>query len=313
MRIHDRPLLTSEVANVLQFTPPSGSSYVYRMSVEARSTHADELSKRADDIEFVQITDATSDHFRAVFSNYNSLVHLRSASELAEFWARMINSDHDYLDITGLPHHVWAPLLKAGLNENQRLKVVYVEPGSYTFSATPTEGEIFDLSERISGISPLPGFASLADPLEEEVCFVALLGFEGTRFAHVLENVQPPGGKLIPIIGVPGFQPEYPFHTYLGNQAALIESRAWMNIRFARANCPFSLFYSLEDIAAEYPNDLLKIAPIGTKPHALGAILFALNSRRDVELVYDHPIRKAKRTSGSDRLLVYDVTTFMNS
>ena len=186
--------------------------------------------------------------------------------------------------------------------------VVYVEPGAYRFSLTPTEGEIFDLSERIIGISPLPGFASLTDPSEDDFCFVPLLGFEGARLAYILENVQPPGGKIFPVIGVPGFEPEYPFYTYHGNRLPLSETRAWRNVRFAKANCPFSLFYTLQQIAREYPRDTLKIAPIGTKPHALGAVLYTLASSTPVELVYDHPIRKAMRTSGTARLLLFHVS-----
>ena len=51
----------------------------------------------------------------------------------------------------------------------------------------------------------------------------------------------------------------------------------------------------------------MKIAMVGTKPHALGAVLFALTNPARAELIYDHPIRKPGRTGGSDRLLVYHV------
>ncbi len=142
------------------------------------------------------------------------------------------------------------------------------------------------------------------------MCFVPLLGFEGTRLAYITENVQPPGGKTVPVVGAPGFRPEYPFYAYHGNRSALSETRAWKNVRFSIANCPFSLFYTLQDIADQYPRDLLKVAPIGTKPHALGAVLFAIVGRREVELVYDHPIRKKDRTEGASRLLVYHISAF---
>ncbi len=215
--------------------------------------------------------------------------------------------------MTGLGHHVWAPLVRAALSIVEHLAVVYVEPSDYTFSRTPTEGEIFDLSERITGIAPIPGFASLSNRDDEEVCFVPLLGFEGARFAYVLEEVEPPGDRIIPVVGVPGFRPEYPFHTYLGNRLPLLRSQAWRNIRFAIANCPFALYYQLEEIAAVYPRSVMKVAPIGTKPHALGAILYAIARPGRVEVVYDHPIRKATRTAGSARLLVYHVSSFLSS
>jgi hypothetical protein len=127
-----------------------------------------------------------------------------------------------------------------------------------------------------------------------------------------VEQVQPPGRKIVPVIGVPGFRPEYPFHTYHGNTLPLRQTVSWKNVRYAIANCPFSLLYVLQDIAAEHPLDLVKIAPIGTKPHALGAVLFALTSPRRVELVYDHPVRKATRTIGRSRILVYHVSALFS-
>ena len=47
---------------------------------------------------------------------------------------------------------------------------------------------------------------------------------------------------------------------------------------------------------------------IGTKPHAVGAVLFYLDSPSDVELVYDHPVRKADRTMGTSRVCVYNIS-----
>ena len=98
---------------------------------------------------------------------------------------------------------------------------VYVEPGDYRFSVAPTEGTIFDLSDSILGIRPLPGFASLMDVADEDALFVPLLGFEGTRFAHIMDSVQPGRDRVFPVIGVPGFRPEYPFYTYWGNRGSV--------------------------------------------------------------------------------------------
>ena len=48
------------------------------------------------------------------------------------------------------------------------------------------------------------------------------------------------------------------------------------NVRFADAACPFRLFYALEDIAAVHSSSVMKVGLLGTKPHALGAVLYAL-------------------------------------
>jgi hypothetical protein len=212
------------------------------------------------------------------------------------------------LDITGLPHHVWAPLLRAIRSRREPAFAVYVEPGDYRFSATPTEATIFDLSESIEGIGPLPGFVSLSNDEANDALFVPLLGFEGPRFRFMLEAVQPKRSNICPIIGVPGFRPEYPFYTYLGNRLQLEETKAWQNVRFAAANCPFSVYHILGELAREHFSRRLRIALIGTKPHALGAILYYLDHPSSTEIVYDYPIRKAKRTLGTSRVCIYDLS-----
>ena len=58
---------------------------------------------------------------------------------------------------------------------------------------------------------------------------------------------------------------------------------------------------------------LMKIAPIGTKPHALGAFLFPLKTSRRVEFVYDFPIRKRNRTIGTGKVFVYRISEFMRN
>jgi hypothetical protein len=37
-------------------------------------------------------------------------------------------------------------------------------------------------------------------------------------------------------------------------------------------------------------------------------VLFSLLSPRSIELIYDHPIRKATRTEGIGRVLLYEVS-----
>jgi hypothetical protein len=304
--MRDRPVLT-DVYALDRFKPEPNSAYLYGTSVEERSAHSRIWEQNAISVEFFRVTDQQPNDFEIDIAGTKQRVLLRSQEQLRKLWASL-NSRPVYLDITGLAHHVWAALIRVALLEGVHLMVVYVEPLDYRPSPTPTEGEIFDLSEKITGIAPLPGFASLGEAGEEDVCFVPLLGFEGVRLSYLIEQVQPPGGKIVPVVGVPGFRLEYPFYTFHGNRSPLLETRAWKNVRLAKANCPFSLFYLLQDIAESYPRDILKIAPIGTKPHALGAILYALSSPNTVEIVYDHPIRKPTRTAGTARLLVYHVS-----
>jgi hypothetical protein len=310
--VSNRPIFTDSFPNLDAFIPNVGSAYLYGASaIEERAAHSPQWEARARDVRFLPIVSQELWSFRIVVEGNALSVRSRSFKDLSSLWSQ-IQEQTIYLDFTGLNHPVWAPLLRTALAAGKNVKAVYVEPGEYRKSSIPTEGELFDLSERFLGIQPLPGFSSLARPGEDSV-LVPLLGFEGTRLAYVVEQVQPPGEKIVPVIGVPGFRPEYPFYTYLGNRVPLSETRAWPQVRFTRANCPFSLYYTLTDIAQDWPRGTIKVAPIGTKPHALGAVLFYLLSARTVELVYDHPVRKAQRTQGASRVSVYHVSSLQLS
>ncbi len=307
LHVAERPLFTRVYGTLEEFAPEGGSIYLYAETTEERSVHGDEWEARCEGVRFISIIEANPGavSFRLT-DGATSEFSLRAPRGLRDFFDGF-EEGIVYLDITGLSHHVWAPLLRAILSAGRRLDCVYVEPESYTRTSVPTDSDIFDLSERIDGISPIPGFASLSSATESAV-LVTLLGFEGARFQYVIEQVEPRPGKVIPIIGAPGFRLEYPQTTFLANRASLLETRAWENVKFSRANCPFSVFWTLEDVAARWPSASIQIAPIGTKPHALGAVLFYLCSRRIVELIYDHPIRRPNRTSGKSRVLVYGVS-----
>ncbi len=314
----DKPILTRLYDGWRTFRLAPGSTYIHGTSVEERSVHPEAWEDAATEVTFVRLIslDVTRppDFFRCIaeINDVKKTLHLRSGAQLEKFFLK-INSETTYLDITGLSHHVWAPLLKAAVSLQKALTLVYVEPRSYTFSPTPTKAEIFDLSEAIHGILPLPGFGMLSEPLNEEsVIFVPFLGFEGRRFAYLLEHVQPPIHNVFPIVGVPGFMPEFPFHTYAGNRNILEETNLHTQMYSGIANSAPDAFYLLQKISSDYPQHLIKIAPIGTKPHALGAVLFALWTNRPVEIIYDHPIRKANRTFGSANILVYDVSELLS-
>jgi hypothetical protein len=304
------PILTESFDSVFSFVPAEGSAYLFADNGETRSRHIQAWIASARSVEFVEITRQGGGSFDSGGKTFG----LRRSVDLHAFVAS-IASTVVYVDITGLVHAVWAPLIKALFRSGKELRATYVEPDAYKRSAAPVEGQIYDLSASIEGIAPLPGFAVLSSrgATDSESLFVPLLGFEGARFKYLIEQVQPSNDNVIPIIGLPGFKTWYVFETYFGNAPALRETNCWKQARFASANCPFSCFYLLKDIATEFPQRALKVAPIGTKPHALGAILFALAGSAPIEIVYDNPIRVTGRTFGTDRLFVYNISAVLGA
>ena len=307
-RLEKRALYTRTLSGWEGLSLNQNSVYLWGSSSETRSEHPYGWEERESGARFVKILPQSGTSFTAEGA-ITSQVQLRSATQMAAF-TREIGGDL-YLNITGLPHHVWAPILRWAVDLKVDVHAVYVEPLGYIPSGASAESLIFDLSERIEGISTLPGFAHLIDPEDaESIYFVPILGFEGARLAFLLNQIEVPYERIFPVIGAPGFRPDYPFHSYLGNRRSLEEGHIWQGARFAIANCPFSLMYTLMDIADDYPQALLKIAPLGTRPHALGAVMLAILSPERIELIYDHPIPSTARSTGTGPLLVYELSPF---
>ena len=306
--LEERPLYTRTLSGWKQLSLNQKSAYLWGSSFEPRSNHPADWQARESGARFVKILAQNSTAFSAegaIVAN----VRLRSATQMREFIGQV--GDDLYLNITGLPPHVWAPILKYATELSVNVHVVYAEPLGYIPSGASADSLIFDLSERIAGISTLPGFAHLIEPDDpEDFYFVPILGFEGARLAFMLNQIEIPHDRILPVVGAPGFRPEYPFHAYLGNRVPFEDSPIWQGVRFAMANCPFSLMYTLEDIATDYPDKLLKVAPLGTRPHALGAVMSAIRDPSRIELVYDHPIPKAGRSTGTGSILVYELSPF---
>lgn len=210
-----------------------------------------------------------------------------------------------YIDISGLAHHVWAPLIKTALKVTQELRIVYFEPDRYKSHPSPSSTSQFDLSQGFRGVEPIPGFANLiGPPAEAKPLFVPFLGFEGSRARQVAMTLDPIP-PTIPVVGLPGFRIEYPQVTLASNQEFLIENYAGRKVIFANATCPFEAYSSLVEIRRDNPGSYLYVAPLGTKPHALGAIWFAINNPQDTEIMYDHPIKMPGRTEGVGTAHIY--------
>ena len=210
-----------------------------------------------------------------------------------------------YLDISGLAHHVWAPLVRAALHSSQQVRVVYFEPDRYKAHPSPSSTSQFALSEGFRGVEPVPGFANLVGPPpDSESLFVPFLGFEGPRARQVAMTLDPIP-KTVPVVGMPGFRIDYPQIILSSNQEFMEENSAARHVRYAKASCPFEAYSALAEIRRDNPGSYLYVAPLGTKPHALGAIWFAIDNPTDTEIMYDHPVRMPGRTSGVGEAHIY--------
>lgn len=294
-------LYTSIHHKVGDFTLKADTTYIYGRSTEERSHFVDELIVRnLSDVNFVRLEGPEEE--KVVDVDTRTEIYLRSAKNVRSVIEKF-GSKNIYIDVTGLDNRICAAFIKNAIEAFKEgkileVRIVYAEPSSYDIKQFKTESVFNDLSEKIDGISPLPGFATIFTEDEDDIILVALIGFEGGRFSHMLESVQPPKENIIPVIGVPGFRPEYPYVAYWGNRRPLEETETWRKIKFAAANSMVEVYMLLSKILQKKPNFKIKLAPIGTKPHAIAAMLFAIKNPRAVELVYDNPKRKKQRTEG---------------
>jgi hypothetical protein len=306
MVVTSRAFRTEAFHHATEYRPPSNAIYVYSAGIEERNLHLQAWKAHVDNLPTLEIHEG--DGIITYSGALNGSARLRSQNEFREMFAGL-NDRTILLDITGLSASAWAPMIRNAFQLRADIRILYAEPEHYTPSEKLVEsGGWSELSESRAGVSPLPTFANLSATSPDQFLLVPLLGFEGARFRYVYEQIQPLGGRIVPVIGVPGFRLEYPFYAYHGNKAVLSETQSWRRIRYVPADCPYSLLQELSTLSGQYPDDRLVIAPIGTKPHALGAVLFALLNPDRVELVYDHPKKKKGRTSGTGKLLSYDIT-----
>jgi hypothetical protein len=189
---------------------------------------------------------------------------------------------------------------------------MYVEPSRYRSHNTPATLGSFDLTVRFEGVRPIPGYVRLARRSESaRRVFVPLLGFEGSR--PRLVHAELDASRAVPVIGLPGFRMEFPAVAVACNQGYLEDVGASHKLRFARGSCPFDIYRVLSEIAVDEDSDHLQIAPLGTKPHALGAFLYRLQHADTSEIVYDHPVRRPSRTEGIGLTHVYRISEFIGA
>lgn len=218
------------------------------------------------------------------------------------------------IDISGVDHTFWAGCMVECRSRVSALYFIYTEPGTYKFAVRPSSADdfetgIFDLSDRSRGVSPLPRFANLHGPelYGGRSVFVPLLGFEGRRVLNVLSGLDPTPIHVVPVIGVPGYRLEFPSYTVSCNEVFFGDTRSEARIRYAPANDPFETRDVLRSIGRDFPDTYMYIAPIGTRPHAVGALMFADEERERAEILFDHPIRKSESRQGTGNAHLYRI------
>lgn len=150
--------------------------------------------------------------------------------------------------------------------------VFYTEPFSYKF---PKKG-LFSSYHETEGpirIEEIPGFNGIRERGVNKILIV-LLGFESASLDEISVDVSP--NESFFINGFPSYAPKFKDISLVANET--FTSNPDNTILYSRANNPFEVFNILEKVKKNFSNAFINIAPLGTKPMALGACLFAIHN-----------------------------------
>ncbi|MFY9620285.1 MAG: hypothetical protein WAQ99_10800 [Pyrinomonadaceae bacterium] len=162
-----------------------------------------------------------------------------------------------------------------------KLTTYYTEPKSYLFS-----NGLFNTFRTSTGplsITEIPGYSGQGSRDSKRILII-LLGFDGDLSKEINEDVGPE--ETIVVNGFPSYVPKFKDVSLIANEKLIDDHR--VKVRFARANNPFDVYNLLEQIRLKDGMSFMNVAPLGTKPMALGACLFALHNP-DVRVVYPLP------------------------
>lgn len=217
---------------------------------------------------------------------YDEISCLAALEERLNVDDRDISNSKILLDISTMTKPYFFIIIKYLINEKKctSLYLSYTEPQLYY---QPQDGGYF-FTRGTSRSSDIPAYSGRKD-VGKKTALVVLLGFEGERSSEVVRSVDP--DITIPVNGFPAYRPEFKDVSMLQNEEILKEPETFSKLRYAPAKDPFETKIVLEEIYTDYHNNYnICISPLGTKPMALGACLFALE-HPDVSVIYPYPYK----------------------
>ncbi len=193
---------------------------------------------------------------------------------------------------------------------NITVSVLYLEPRDYS---RPQYDHVlhrrdFELSREFEPFSGVPGCVIRLSG-DRPVRAVFLLGYEGQRLSKALQENGLKPSRCSVVFGVPAFRPGWEMHSFANNVECIIEEGPMSTVLFAGADNPMAAYEAIQEAHVSCDastGERLLVVPIGTKPHALGAALFACE-HPEVGVIYDHPTRSGKRSKNVATWHLYEV------
>lgn len=189
-----------------------------------------------------------------------------------------------------------------------KIRIIYLEPERYSPKvAEKALSRDFDLSDMLSGYQGIPTLARELDTsaVNKVVFFV---GFESGRLMRAFEEQPISEGHSSLVFGVPPYKAGWENNSYHNNIKCLRDRDLRNRLFYCAADNPQSVIDKLTEIKSSMSeDDELFVAPIGSKPHSIGALFFQAMNSEDVGLLYDHPVKTKGRSTGFGKMHCFDV------
>lgn len=171
------------------------------------------------------------------------------------------------------------------------------------------DNEEYDLYDKLIGSSnPVPGF-SKSQSLRD-ILLLAPIGFDTQRLQTIYENLKPK--KIRPIVGFPSFVPGWKLTAIKMNYYVLKSADCLDEVISCEASSPFAMYALLDEEFQRHNRYFdIYISPLGTRPHCLGAAIFA-SRNSSVFLIYDFPVEKKYRSQDVLKTNIYNLSKYLD-
>lgn len=244
------------------------------------------------------------------FDATNQKMYLDGNEILRERLAAFIRDKAKILmDTTTLGLGEILQILLAVKRENRNnIEFLYAEPGKYKRSTAenPDDRQMRDYSlTKNCRFCSVHGFAHEYQQ-SMKATHVFLLGFEPGRIQNAIEergDFDLDRYRCHLIIGVPAFQTGWESNSIRPHLPVLSDLQITeRSITYCQANSIRETYLTLWDLYRQLGDErgCFFVSPLGTKPHAVGAALFLIETKGydiPTSLYYDHPERVQKRSS----------------
>ena len=210
------------------------------------------------------------------------------------------------MDITGMPTPQFFLLIKWFSRHVEKIYVYYTQPERYIMNDGLFKS-YFSTVGPVS-VSEINGFSGvIANEGDGNRVLICMLGFDNDLMPVVIQDAGPQ--KIVAINGFPSFFPKFKDISLANNQIFLVGSEFSSRIEktktlsdyfYVEASNPFETYNTLDEIAAEQKDYCIDIVPLGTKPMAIGACLFAMY-HEEVRIVFPIPEKYAKGISQNSK------------